>query len=151
MVGQFHRFIRHAMDSHNFSGEEPIEVHKFLSALKTTCDDNDIQEGAAVRLVVKYLTREAKRQSILTTSSELLASRDFPLPRKQSSFRSRLSRQRKSSLPPWQRSTAFRRVKRRMSGPLAQNPRHSTTVWKRVSENHLITRSSSARTLTSSL
>ncbi len=35
------------MDSHTFSGEEPIEVLQFLSAFKTTCDDNDIPQGAA--------------------------------------------------------------------------------------------------------
>ncbi len=50
------------MESRTFSGEEPIEVIQFLSAFKTTCDDNDIPEGAAVRLVAKYLTGEAKRQ-----------------------------------------------------------------------------------------
>ncbi len=35
---------------------------QFLWAVKTTCDDNDIPEGAAVRFMAKYLTGEAKRQ-----------------------------------------------------------------------------------------
>ncbi len=36
MFCQFQRLTRHAMDSHTFSGEEPIEVLQFLSAFKTT-------------------------------------------------------------------------------------------------------------------
>lgn len=62
MIGQYQRLTRHAMDEHAFSGQPPIGVLQFLSAFKTTCDDNDIPEGAAVRLMAKYLTGAAKRQ-----------------------------------------------------------------------------------------
>ena len=62
MVGQYQRLTRHAMEAHSFSGDKPIEILQFLSAFKTTCDDNNIPEGAAVRLLSKYLTGAAKRQ-----------------------------------------------------------------------------------------
>ncbi len=62
MIGQNQRLTRHAMENHAFSGERPIEVLQFFSAFKTTCEDNDISEGAAVRLMSKYLTGAAKRQ-----------------------------------------------------------------------------------------
>ncbi len=47
------------MESHVFSGERPIEVLQFLSAFEGACDDKDIPEGAAVRLLSKYLTGAA--------------------------------------------------------------------------------------------
>ncbi len=50
------------MENHAFSGERPIEVIQFLSAFKTTCDDNDMPESASVRPISKYLTGAAKRQ-----------------------------------------------------------------------------------------
>ncbi len=61
-TGQYQRLTRHTVENLAFSGERPIEVLQFLSAFKTTCDDNDIPEGAAVREMSKYLTGAANRQ-----------------------------------------------------------------------------------------
>ncbi len=62
MIGQYHRLTRIHWKDPRLSGERPIEVLLFLSAFKTTCDDNNIPVGAAVRLMSKYLTGAAKRQ-----------------------------------------------------------------------------------------
>ncbi len=59
------------MENHAFSGERPIEVLQFLSAFKTTCDGNDIPEGAAV-LTSKFLT------GALNANSTLIMRRDPP-------------------------------------------------------------------------
>ncbi len=110
MVGQFQSLTRHAMDSHTFSGEEPIEVLQFLSAFKTTCGDSDIPEGAAVRLMAKYLTGEANRQFDSYNSfgtSRLRASYPEAVQLLLKTFATE-----EVIIAPWPSSTAFHRVRR---------------------------------------
>ncbi len=56
MIGQYQRLTLHAMENCAFSAERTIEVLQVSSASKTTCDETDILEGAAVSLMSKYLT-----------------------------------------------------------------------------------------------
>ena len=51
-----------------FSGQDPLAILRFLTSFKLGCNHNGISEGAALRMLPKFMTGQAQRNMINFTS-----------------------------------------------------------------------------------
>jgi hypothetical protein len=60
-----------------FSGQDPLAILRFLTSFKLGCDHNGISEGAALRMLPKFMTGQAQRNMINFTSRATKDNRSY--------------------------------------------------------------------------